>query len=68
MALIDLITEKIVKIPLESNDKPEVIRELIQILKDAGEVSDFDAVLKAVNEREEKTKHGTRGRCCNPPL
>jgi len=58
MALIDLITEKIVKVPLVSNDKPEVIRELIQILVDAGEVSDFDAVLKAVNEREEKQSTG----------
>lgn len=58
MALIDLITEKIVKIPLVSNDKPEVIRELIQILIEAGEVSDFDAVLKAVNEREERQSTG----------
>ena len=58
MALIDLITEKIVKVPLVSNDKPEVLRELVQILIDAGEISDFDAVLKAVHEREDKMSTG----------
>ena len=58
MALIDLITEKIVKIPLVSNDKPEVLRELVQILVDAGEISDFDAVLKSVHEREDKQSTG----------
>jgi fructose-specific phosphotransferase system IIA component len=58
MALIDLIKEEIIKTPLESNDKPEVLRELVQILMDAGEVSDFDAVLKAVHEREDKLSTG----------
>ncbi len=52
MALIDLLAEKIVKIPLESKDKPDVLRELVQILKDAGEISDFDTVLSAVQKRE----------------
>ena len=33
MSLIDLVTEKIVKIPLESKDKPDVLRELVRILK-----------------------------------
>lgn len=58
MALIDLIKEEIVKIPLESHDKPEVLRELVQILVDAGEVSDFDGVLEAVHEREDKLSTG----------
>lgn len=58
MALIDLIKEEIIKTPLESNDKPEVLRELVQILIDAGEISDFDAVLKAVHEREDKLSTG----------
>jgi mannitol/fructose-specific phosphotransferase system IIA component (Ntr-type) len=52
MALIDMVTEKIVKIPLESKDKPDVLRELVQVLKDADEIDDFDAVLKAVQDRE----------------
>ena len=58
MALIDLVVEKIVKVPLESQDKPDILRELVQILKDAGEIDDFDAVLKAVQEREDKQSTG----------
>lgn len=58
MSLIDLVVEKIVKVPLESTDKPDVIRELVQILKDAGEIDDFEAVLKAVQEREFKRSTG----------
>lgn len=58
MALIELVTENIVKIPLESTDKPDVLRELVQILKDAGEIDDFDSVLKAVQDREDKQSTG----------
>lgn len=58
MALIDMVVEKIVKIPLESKDKPDVLRELVQILKDAGEIDDFNIVLKAVQEREDKQSTG----------
>jgi mannitol/fructose-specific phosphotransferase system IIA component (Ntr-type) len=58
MALIDMVTEEIVKIPLESKDKPDVLRELVGILKDAGEIDDFDTVLKAVQEREDKGSTG----------
>jgi fructose-specific phosphotransferase system IIA component len=58
MALIDLVEEKIVKIPLESKNKPDVLREMVQILKNAGEINDFDAVLKAVQEREYKGSTG----------
>lgn len=58
MALIDLVEEKIIKVPLESKNKPDVLRELVQILKDAGEVDDFDAVLAAVQDRESKCSTG----------
>jgi fructose-specific phosphotransferase system IIA component len=58
MAFVDLVKEKIVKLPLKSNNKPDVLRELTQILKDAGEINDFDAVLKAVQERENKLSTG----------
>jgi fructose-specific phosphotransferase system IIA component len=58
MALIDLIKEETIKIPLISNDKPEVLRELVQILVDAGEISDLEAVLKSVHEREDKQSTG----------
>ncbi len=58
MALIDMVVEKIVKIPLESKDKPDVLRELVRILKDADEIDDFDTVLKAVQEREDRQSTG----------
>jgi len=58
MSLIDLVVEKIVKVPLESKDKPDVIRELVQILKDAGEIEEFDEVLEAVQDREFKRSTG----------
>ena len=58
MALIELVAENIVKTPLESTDKPDVLRELVQILKDAGEIDDFDGVLKAVQDREDKQSTG----------
>ena len=58
MTLIDMVTEKIVKIPLESKDKPDVLRELVQVLKDADEIDDFDKVLSAVQEREDKGSTG----------
>jgi PTS system nitrogen regulatory IIA component len=58
MALIDMVVEKIVKIPLESKDKPDVLRELVQILKDADEIDDFDSVLAAVQDREDKQSTG----------
>lgn len=58
MALIELVQEKIVKTPLESTDKPDVLRELVQILQDAGEIDDFDAILTAVQDREDKQSTG----------
>ncbi|MBN1359106.1 MAG: PTS sugar transporter subunit IIA [Sedimentisphaerales bacterium] len=58
MALIDLLVPEVVKTPLEAKDKPDVLRELVQILKDAGQIDDLDTVLKAVQEREDKQSTG----------
>ncbi len=58
MALIDLIVEDIVKTPLASKDKSGVLRELVQILKDAERIDDFDGVLTAIQEREDKMSTG----------
>ena len=58
MALIDMMVEKVIKTPLVSKDKPDVLRELVQILKDAGEIDDFETALKAVQEREDKMSTG----------
>jgi len=53
MALVDLISPGIVKVPLESTGKPAVLRELVQILKDAGKIADVERALTAVNQREQ---------------
>lgn len=53
MALVDLILPGIVKVPLESTGKPAVLRELVQILKDAGKIADVERALTAVNQREQ---------------
>ncbi len=58
MSLIDLTTEEIVKTPMDAKDKADVLRELVQILKDAGQIDDYDAVLKAVQDREDKQSTG----------
>ena len=58
MALIDLVVEDIIKVPLTSQDKPDVLRELVQILKDAGEIDDAEAVLAAVRKREDQMSTG----------
>ena len=53
MALVDLISHEIVKVPLISDNKPDVIRELVQVLKDAGKIDDVDVVLEAIHKRED---------------
>jgi nitrogen PTS system EIIA component len=58
MALIELVNQKIVKIPLVSKTKPDVLRELVGILKEAGEITDFESALKAVQVREDKQSTG----------
>ena len=58
MSLIDLMQEDLVRIPLVSTEKSDVLRELVGILKDAGQIEDFDAVLQAVRDREEKLSTG----------
>lgn len=52
MALMSLIEEKTVKIPLESTDKEGVLRELVDVLASAGKVGDTAALLTAVKYRE----------------
>ena len=52
MAIIDLIVPEVIKVGLTSTDKPTVLRELLQILVDAGRVKDKDSVLEAILKRE----------------
>jgi PTS system nitrogen regulatory IIA component len=52
MALIDLLGENVIKIPLQSISKQDIIKELIQIVKDAGMIKNAQAVMAAVLKRE----------------
>lgn len=61
MALIDLVREEIVRVPLVATEKPDVLRELVQTLRDAGEIEDSHAVLQCVVEREAKFSTGLEG-------
>jgi fructose-specific phosphotransferase system IIA component len=52
MALLDLIDTDVVKVPLQSHTKNEVIRELVETLRDAGKIADVQPVYDAVIARE----------------
>jgi fructose-specific phosphotransferase system IIA component len=58
MAFIDLVKPEIIKIPLEAKSKEGVIRELLQVLLDNGQIGDFDAAYDALLERESKGSTG----------
>jgi len=53
MALIDLITKDVVKVPLTSTNKPDVLRELVEILLNAKKIDDISKVLEAIQKRED---------------
>ena len=52
MALLERIEESVIKVPLESTTKHDVIRELVLLLKDAGKIDDADSIVEAVESRE----------------
>lgn len=52
MALVDLIRPEVIKVPLLSTTKGEVIRELAELLRDAGKISDTEQVYDALMKRE----------------
>jgi fructose-specific phosphotransferase system IIA component len=58
MALLDLIEQDIIKVPLVSTSKSAVIKELIQVLKDAGRIGDENKVYEAVMKREDLSSTG----------
>ena len=58
MALIDLISKEIVKVPLTGTSKTEIIRELIQVMKAAGRIDDAERVYNTIMEREAKGSTG----------
>ena len=58
MALIDLISEDVVKVPIQSTGKSAVIRELLDLLGGTGKVSDIERAYNALLERESKGSTG----------
>jgi fructose-specific phosphotransferase system IIA component len=58
MAIIDRMSEDVIKVPLQSTTKKEAIRELIRILYDAGKITDVGAVMEAIVKREEQGSTG----------
>lgn len=52
MLLSELLTIDRIKIPLEADSKEELLRELVSIVAITDGISDEDAVLQAVRERE----------------
>ena len=44
MAVVNLIEEDIIKIPLEAKTKPDVIKELVDVLKKAGKIEDAESI------------------------
>jgi fructose-specific phosphotransferase system IIA component len=53
MALIDLLSEDVIKVPLESSSKEGIFRELIDLLASAGKISETEAIYDAVIARED---------------
>jgi nitrogen PTS system EIIA component len=58
MALIDKITENVIKVPLESTTKQDVLGELLDIVVHAGKVKDRAAAYNALLERESRGSTG----------
>ncbi len=53
--LLDILRPECVKVPLEATEKKAAIRELVDLLAEAGVVSDPEVIFQSVWERE-KTK------------
>jgi fructose-specific phosphotransferase system IIA component len=52
MTLTDILSRACVRVPLKATDKAGVITELVDLLAEAGKITDRDAVLRAVLDRE----------------
>lgn len=56
--LSDILTSIRVKVPLEGTTKDDVLRELVDVLANAGDVTDAEAALKVVKQREQVLSTG----------
>jgi fructose-specific phosphotransferase system IIA component len=52
MAFIDLIEPAVVRVPVQSSTKSEVLRELVDLLDAAGKLKSSDRALSALLDRE----------------
>jgi fructose-specific phosphotransferase system IIA component len=52
MTLTEILSPSGIKVPLASSDKEGIIRELVEVLSENGNVSDREAVVRAVLRRE----------------
>jgi len=58
MGVLELLSPEIVKIPITSQTKREIIGELIQVLEDAGKLTDVEQARDAVLTREDMGSTG----------
>jgi mannitol/fructose-specific phosphotransferase system IIA component (Ntr-type) len=58
MRLTDYLTPAVIKIGLESEDKDELFEEMVQLLVDAGKITDREEALAALFDRESKMTTG----------
>lgn len=58
MRLSELLTPALIKIGLESRDKDELFREMVQLFVNAGHIRDRGAAIEALLEREAKMSTG----------
>ena len=58
MGVLELLSPEIVKIPMKSQTKREIIGELIQVLEDAGKLTDVEQARDAVLTREDMGSTG----------
>ncbi|MHC4447740.1 MAG: PTS sugar transporter subunit IIA [Planctomycetota bacterium] len=58
MNISDILSPKAVKVPLTSSDKHAVIDELVDLLDEAGLISDADTLKQIVWEREQQRSTG----------
>jgi len=52
MALMDLITKELIRVPMTATNKQEAIMELVDLADSAGRFTSRDDVLSAVQQRE----------------
>lgn len=58
MLLSELLTPERIRVPLKGTQKDDLLRELVEVLRDSGAIADAEQVLRAVREREQVLSTG----------